>query len=831
MKRKSIIKGKILAIILAASMIVDVTPAYTLIASAEEIEDTGAEIPEEEVSDETTENEDEGETEETQEEAEGDSEENKETEDETPEEEDSGEANDSDADSEQEDEVETETEETVDESSEESEEEATEEIEEEILEEEILDEELVGATDYWRFRYDSTKRILTGIDYSGENDQYEVHIMCGEGPSRVSSSTIEVADFAFNGLSYITGASLYDSNITVIGRGAFANNINMQSIQLPHNIRKIGGGAFSGTHLVSGNDINAPTSLVEIGEQAFANNTLGKIDLSRTQITTIKASTFNNCPNLWKVVFPYCLTQIDGAAFYNCAKLGSNDYAISIPDGVTGIGSEAFSGCTSLTLTALPSKIMTIGDSAFKGVDFRGRLVFPSGTTTIGASAFEDCGNITAIELDKTNVTKINAKAFSKCKKLKNIVFSDNITEIGEFAFSGCSDIGNAYGNKITLPFKLNKIGASAFSGCSKLQEVYYGPDLKSIDVSSFGGIENAKTMKHHVYKGSSTEALLRSTFGLTDADLEPYYRDAEDCIILYNNTDGSNNSSTNSPYYTYAGGYKLRKIARAGYTFLGWYKDPGFKKKITEIPAKAKGVQNVYAKWKAHKYTVKYVGNGGTGTTKSQSMTYGKTCTLRANKFKRKGYRFLGWTRVKNGDALLGSTVENLTTKDSGKVTLYAKWQIIPYTLTYVNVDGAGSSTNNPATYTVKNTVKLKAPTRPGYTFKGWYKDSKYKKKITKIVKGSTGNKTLYGKFAANKYNIEFNANGGEGTMESMVGTYAPQLHLPDCGFTKVGKTFLGWNTKADGTGIQYGTTTDLAVFATSQTAAKITLYAQWGD
>ena len=38
--------------------------------------------------------------------------------------------------------------------------------------------------------------------------------------------------------------------------------------------------------------------------------------------------------------------------------------------------------------------------------------------------------------------------------------------------------------------------------------------------------------------------------------------------------------------------------------------------------------------------------------------------------------------------------------------------------------------------------------PTRKGYVFKGWYLDKKFKKKVTVINKGSSGNKTLYAKW-----------------------------------------------------------------------------------
>ena len=52
------------------------------------------------------------------------------------------------------------------------------------------------------------------------------------------------------------------------------------------------------------------------------------------------------------------------------------------------------------------------------------------------------------------------------------------------------------------------------------------------------------------------------------------------------------------------------------------------------------------------------------------------------------------------------------------------------------------------PVIPSTSRTIVLKNPVRKGYTFKGWYSDPKFKKKVTKIASGSTGSRKLYARW-----------------------------------------------------------------------------------
>ena len=216
---------------------------------------------------------------------------------------------------------------------------------------------------------------------------------------------------------------------------------------------------------------------------------------------------------------------------------------------------------------------------------------------------------------------------------------------------------------------------------------------------------------------------------------------------------NGGKNSSWNPAAYYVTDAVVLYNPTRKGYTFQGWYQDSSYKVRVEGIKAGSIGNKTLYAKWTPNKYSIVFKGNKNTSGKMSalKSRTYDVSYRLSANKFKRKGYTFTGWNTKSNGKGKKYSNkqkIKNLTSAAQGKVTLYAQWKKKKYTITYKLKGGKNSRKNPTAYYYTTRTVKLKNPTRKGYTFKGWYADKKYKKKVTQIKKGTTGNKILYAKW-----------------------------------------------------------------------------------
>jgi uncharacterized repeat protein (TIGR02543 family) len=84
---------------------------------------------------------------------------------------------------------------------------------------------------------------------------------------------------------------------------------------------------------------------------------------------------------------------------------------------------------------------------------------------------------------------------------------------------------------------------------------------------------------------------------------------------------------------------------------------------------------------------------------------------------------------------------------KDTSNSDTSKKTTTTTYKITY-KTNGGTLSSKAVKSYDTKKAVTLVTPTKKGYTFAGWYADSKFKTKVTSIKKGSTGNKTLYAKW-----------------------------------------------------------------------------------
>ena len=289
---------------------------------------------------------------------------------------------------------------------------------------------------------------------------------------------------------------------------------------------------------------------------------------------------------------------------------------------------------------------------------------------------------------------------------------------------------------------------------------------------------------------------------------------------ITYELNGGINNED-NPTKYKVTSVITFKKPTKKGYIFKGWYKDSEFKKEITSISKGTTGNKKLYAKWKAVRYVIQFDKNGGTGTMKnSPTLKYSTSYTLPKVKFTRKGYSFVGWNTKKDGTGTSfdnKAVVKKLTTKNNKTVILYARWSKIKYDINYY-LDGGTNNELNPSYYKITDTIVLSNPTKDGYNFKGWYKDSEFKTKSNTIEKGSTGVKDFYAKWEKKILNITYELNGGVNnndnintfTIEDEVALYEP---------TRDFYTFDGWYIEEELENriekIEIGTSSDIVLYA----------------
>ena len=99
--------------------------------------------------------------------------------------------------------------------------------------------------------------------------------------------------------------------------------------------------------------INIPSNIKEIGDGAFEFcKNLKSITISNN-VTEIGQWAFYDCKNLKTIKIPNSVTKIGNCMFYGCKNLTS----ITIPDSVINVWSSAFNGCYSLNYISIPKHL------------------------------------------------------------------------------------------------------------------------------------------------------------------------------------------------------------------------------------------------------------------------------------------------------------------------------------------------------------------------------------------------------------------------------------------------------------------------------------------
>ena len=211
---------------------------------------------------------------------------------------------------------------------------------------------------------------------------------------------------------------------------------------------------------------------------------------------------------------------------------------------------------------------------------------------------------------------------------------------------------------------------------------------------------------------------------------------DAASMVAVYAITyvlDGGVNNPDNPATYTGEDAITLKAPTKESHKFVKWVNAAN--EEVTEIPVGTKGEITLTAVWEEIiEYTISYELDGGVNSADNPDKYLGdEDITLSAPT--KKGYEFVKWV---DDD---GEEIAVIAAGTKGNLTLTAVWKVIEYTISY-ELDGGENNADNPAKYTVEDTVTLAAPTKAGYEFVMWADD--HGKQVTEISAGSIGNVTL---------------------------------------------------------------------------------------
>ena len=153
-----------------------------------------------------------------------------------------------------------------------------------------------------------------------------------------------------------------------------------------------------------------------------------------------------------------------------------------------------------------------------------------------------------------------------------------------------------------------------------------------------------------------------------------------------------------------------------------------------------------------------------------------------------RNGYNFIGFSETSDGEVKYPVNINNID--DINNKNLYAKWNIVNYTITY-NLDG-GSISGQPNGYNIEDSINIPNPTKDGFVFLGWTGTGLSTPTKDLIISNSTGNKTYTANWERVKYSITYNLNGGSISGQPTNYNVGDTITIPNP--IKNAYTFVGW-------------------------------------
>ena len=266
---------------------------------------------------------------------------------------------------------------------------------------------------------------------------------------------------------------------------------------------------------------------------------------------------------------------------------------------------------------------------------------------------------------------------------------------------------------------------------------------------------------------------------------------------------------------------------SKTGFAFAGWYENADFSGSAYSFLTPITDDLDLYAKW-IPLHTIAFISNGGAPEPAEQTVIDGGKAT-KPDAMIKLGYTFIGW--YSDEDC---TTEYDFAASVTGSFTLYAKWQINTYTVTFDSLDGSSVPQQ-----TVNHGDKATEPTEPtkiGFAFDGWYTD----KDCTSIYDFNipvTDSFTLYAKWQINTYTVTYKvvngtwADGNTADMTESVTYNESPTNVPVDMIANVGHGSGSWSSDPETAVITGNTTFTFTFIPNTYTVTYKVVNGTWAD
>ena len=312
-------------------------------------------------------------------------------------------------------------------------------------------------------------------------------------------------------------------DVTSIGTWAFIACSSLTRVDC-NTINELGGAVFGECHNLETFNFGENSTLTELPYSTFNGcYRLNNITLPNT-LRTIGEHAFENCSGLTSIVIPASCTVISSDAFKNCINLTS----VTFEDITTlkEIHSQAFCGCSKLKIfgggvegtdeyNLFPTNVEILGTQAFSGCTLlECDVIISEHLVSAGTEVFLFCKSLTSVEY---NSPIMGEGMFKGTHKLENIKFGPEVKTIAKEAFSNARKVKYLYLNNVET------VGYYAFGYLGEMEELVFGPNIKTISGVSFcycSGLTNIvfegktppTTIVSNAFSGSSANAVLSAS-------------------------------------------------------------------------------------------------------------------------------------------------------------------------------------------------------------------------------------------------------------------------------------------------------------------------------